>query len=63
MGLGLWKVLTFAEARAKAAELRREIARGFDPIAEKKKVIDPVLTFRDAASRIHADHKAACPRP
>ena len=59
IGLGSAKVLTLAEARAKAAELRRDIARGIDPIAEKKKVVDPVPTFRDAAIRVHADHKAA----
>jgi integrase len=59
IGLGSAKVLTLAEARAKAAELRRDIARGIDPIAEKKKVVDPVPTFRDAATRVHADHKAA----
>lgn len=59
IGLGSLKVLTLAEARAKAAELRRDIVRGVDPIAEKKKVVDPVPTFRDAAARVHADHKAA----
>ena len=59
IGLGSAKVLTLAEARAKAAELRRDIARGIDHIAEKKKVVDPVPTFRDAAMRVHADHKAA----
>ena len=50
VGLGSAKVLTLAEARAKAAELRRDVARGIDPIAEKKKIVDPVPTFRDAAS-------------
>jgi len=59
IGLGSTKVLTLAEARAKAAELRREIARGIDPIAKKKKVADPVPTFRDAAARVHSDHKAS----
>ena len=54
MGLGSTKVHTLAEAR-KAAEARREIARGVDPIAEKKKVVDPVPSFRDAAARVHAD--------
>ena len=42
-----------------AAVYRRLIAQGVDPVAEKKKVIDPVPTFRDAATRVHADHKAA----
>lgn len=51
-------MLTLAEARVKAAELRRDIARGIDTIAEKK-VVGPVPTFRDAATRVHADHKAA----
>ena len=59
MGLGSTKVLTLAEARAKASDLRRDIARGIDPIAEKKKIVDPVPTFRDAATLVHADHKAA----
>ena len=59
IGLGSAKVLTLAEARAKAAELRRDVARGIDPIAEKKKIADPVPTFRNAATRVHADHKAA----
>ena len=59
VGLGSTKVLTLAEARAKAADLRRDITRGIDPIAEKKKIVDPVPTFRDAAARVHADHKAA----
>jgi integrase len=52
-------VLTLAEARAKAVKMRREIARGVDPIAEKKKAVDPVPTFRDAPARVHADHQAA----
>jgi hypothetical protein len=49
IGLGSLKVVTLAQARAKAIELRRDIARGIDPIAEKKKVEDPVPNFRDAA--------------
>lgn len=59
VGLGSFKVVTLAEAREKACEYRRLIAQGVDPVAEKKKVADPVPTFRDAATRVHADHKAA----
>lgn len=58
IGLGSTKVMTLAEARAKAIELRRQIAQGIDPIAEKKKVEDPVPTFADAAHRVHAEQKA-----
>jgi hypothetical protein len=59
IGLGSLKVMTLAEARQKASDLRRDVARGIDPIAEKKKVEDPVPTFRDAAHRLHAEHKAS----
>lgn len=59
IGLGSTKVLTLAEARAKASDLRRDIARGVDPVAEKKKVVDAVPTFREAAVRVHEDHKAS----
>ena len=58
-GLGSLKVLTLAEAREKAHELRRQLAQGIDPAAEKKKVVDPVPNFRNAAHRLHAEHKAS----
>lgn len=59
IGLGSTKVLTLAEARTRASDLRREIARGIDPVAEKKKVVDAVPTFREAAVRVHEEHKAS----
>lgn len=59
IGIGSLKVLTLAEARAKATELRRQIAQGIDPIAERRKVEDPVPTFREAATLVHEEHKAA----
>lgn len=58
IGLGSLKLLTLAEAREKAWEMRRAIARGIDPIAEKRKVEDPVPTFKEAARRVHEEHKA-----
>lgn len=58
IGLGSLKVLTLAEARAKAVELRREIAQGIDPIAEKRKAKEEVPRFRDAAVRVHEEQKA-----
>ena len=39
-------------------EYRRQIAKGIDPIAERKKVADPVPTFRAAAACVHEEHKA-----
>lgn len=46
VGLGLIKVLSFAEARTKALHLRRQVAQGIDPIAKRREVEDPVPTFR-----------------
>ncbi|MFN3435824.1 MAG: integrase arm-type DNA-binding domain-containing protein [Sphingomonas sp.] len=48
-------MLSLADARAKAAELRRQIALGLDPIAERKKVVDPIPTFKEAAGRVHEE--------
>ncbi|WP_419826233.1 Arm DNA-binding domain-containing protein [Sphingomonas sp.] len=59
IGLGSLKVLSLADARDKASELRRQIAQGIDPIAERKKVADPVPTFREAAASVYEEHKAA----
>ena len=58
IGLGSTKVMTLAEARAKTQEYRRLIAQGIDPLAEKRKVADPIPIFRDAAVRVHEEHKA-----
>lgn len=58
IGLGSTKVMTLAEARAKAIELRREIAQGIDPIAEKKRAKIVVPTFKAAALRVHQEQKA-----
>jgi integrase len=59
IGLGSLKVLSLADARDKASDLRRQIAQGIDLIAERKKVADPVPTFREAAASVHEEHKAA----
>lgn len=59
VGVGSLKVLSLADARAKAAELRRQIALGLDPIAERKKVVDPIPTFKEAAGRVHEEQKAS----
>ena len=58
IGLGSLKLVTLAEARAKAHELRRQIAQGLDPVAEKRKAREEVPTFRAAALRVHEEQKA-----
>lgn len=59
IGLGSLSVVSLAEARDKAIDYRRQIAQGLDPVAEKRKVADPVPTFRSAAARVHEEHKAS----
>lgn len=58
IGLGSLKVMTLAEAREQAIDHRRQIARGIDPIAEKKRTKVVVPTFKDAALQVHAEQKA-----
>ena len=58
IGLGSLKVMTLAEARQKASDLRRDIARGIDPIAEKKKVEDPGAVPSTPTGRAHTNSNA-----
>lgn len=57
IGLGSLKVVSLAEARAKAVDLRCQIARGFDPVAERRKSADSVPTFRGAALQVYEERK------
>ncbi len=58
IGLGSLKLFGLAEARARSLETRRQVAMGIDPVAERRKVEDPVPTFKEAAVRVHEEHKA-----
>ena len=49
MGLGQYPTVTLATARAKAAECRQMVATGRDPLAEKRKEVEP--TFAECADR------------
>lgn len=53
VGLGSLAALTLAEAREKAAELRKHALNGRDPIAERDRDRRPAPTFRDAAKHTH----------
>jgi integrase len=59
IGLGSAKTVSLAEARQAADELRRKLARGIDPIAERKLERVVIPTFREAAVLVHEEHKAA----
>ncbi len=51
IGLGGHPAVSLAKARDKAAEIRRAIADGIDPLAEKRRAKIP--TFAEAAKQVH----------
>ena len=72
LGLGGLADVSLAEARDKAADARRMLAAGADPIearrAEREKIevaiaVAKIVTFRDAADRYIAAHRAGWRNP
>lgn len=53
IGLGSLAALSLAEAREKAAELRKHALNGRDPIAERDRGNRPTPTFREATKETH----------
>ena len=58
IGLGTADLITLKEARGMALELRRDIQRGIDPIAEREKEEIKILTFAEAARKVHQEQRA-----
>lgn len=58
IGLGSLKLVSLAEAREKAAELRKLARSGGDPLAERRRQHVGVPTFEEAAKAVHEAHKA-----
>ena len=58
IGLGSLTLVSLKEARDAAFELRRDIQRGIDPVAERKRRKLEILTFKAAALKAHAEQKA-----
>ena len=59
IGLGSLSLVTLKEAREHAFEMRRDIQRGIDPIAERRKQEVVVPTFANAARTVHAEQRAS----
>jgi Arm DNA-binding domain len=59
IGLGSLALVSLKDAREAAFELRRDIQRGIDPVAERKRRRLEILTFKAAALRVHAEQKAS----
>jgi integrase len=59
IGLGSLKSVDLGDAREAAHQIRRQIARGLDPIAERKRERQVIPNFREAAKIVHGEHKAS----
>lgn len=58
IGLGSAKLISLADAREAAHAIRVQLAKGIDPIAERKRERDAIPTFKEAAIRVHGEQKA-----
>lgn len=59
IGLGSLKNVSLADARDAAFVMRKKIAQGIDPVAERKRDRQAVPTFRKAAELVHEEHEKA----
>ena len=57
IGLGPIELVSLAEARDAAAEMRKQARAGLDPLLERKKAQRQVPTFKDATLRVFEEHK------
>lgn len=58
IGLGGTNLVTLAEAREKAAAMRKIARDGGDPLEDRRKASLSVPTFSEAAELVHAEHKS-----
>jgi integrase len=59
IGLGSLSGLSLGQARDAAAQIRRDAKAGIDVVAVRKREQNIIPTFREAALKVHAEHKAA----
>lgn len=59
IGLGSLKYVSLADARDAAFVMRKKIAQGIDPVAERKQERQAIPTFRKAAELVHEEHEKA----
>lgn len=57
MGLGGLSLVSLAEAREKALTYRKLAREGGEPLAERRNARAVILTFAEAAERVHAEHQ------
>ena len=59
IGLGSLKYVSLTDARDAAFVMRKKIAQGIDPVAERKQERQAIPTFRKAAELVHEEHEKA----
>lgn len=59
IGLGSLSSLSLGQAREAAAQIRRDAKVGIDVVAARKREQNVIPTFKTAALKVHAEHKAA----
>jgi integrase len=59
IGLGSLSGLSLGQARDVAAQIRRDAKAGIDVVAVRKREQNIIPTFKAAALKVHAEHKAA----
>lgn len=59
IGLGSLKTVSLSDARDAAFLMRKKIAQGIDPVAERKQERQVIPTFRRAAEMVHEEHEKA----
>ncbi|MBT5108271.1 MAG: integrase arm-type DNA-binding domain-containing protein [Rhodospirillaceae bacterium] len=63
IGLGSASVVNLAEARESAEDMRRAIRKGDDPVAARRRAKETIPTFREAALKVHAEHRPSWKNP
>lgn len=58
IGLGRFPEVTLKEARDRAAEHRKVVRDGLDPVVEKRKAANTIPTFAEAAQRVYDERKS-----
>ena len=58
IGLGPLKNVSLADARVAAHDMRRQLALGIDPVAERRRERLVIPTFREATLLVHAERRA-----
>lgn len=59
IGLGSLKTVSLSDARDAAFVMRKKIAQGIDPVAERKQERQVIPTFSRAAEMVHEEHEKA----